>query len=58
MTVRDIGWGVTVDTRLTAVKEVVEYGKHTLEVTFDKDKPTFMSKMKREMAQIQPELKR
>lgn len=58
VTVRDKGWGVTMDTRITAVKEVYEYGKRKIEVVFDNDKPTFISKMRREIDALKYELKK
>ena len=58
VTVRDKGWGVTMDTRITAVKEIYEYGKRKIEVVFDNDKPTFISKMRREINAFKYELKK
>ncbi|WP_231745112.1 siphovirus ReqiPepy6 Gp37-like family protein [Lysinibacillus sp. F5] len=58
VTVRDKGWSVTMDTRITAVKEVYEYGKRKIEVVFDNDKPTFISKMRREIDALKYELKK
>ncbi|NOG28512.1 siphovirus ReqiPepy6 Gp37-like family protein [Lysinibacillus fusiformis] len=58
VTVRDKGWGVTMNTRITAVKEVYEYGKKKIEVVFDNDKPTFISKMRREIDALKYELKK
>jgi len=43
VTVRDKGWGVTMDTRITAAKIICEYGKQKIEVVFDNDMPTFNS---------------
>lgn len=58
VTLQDKGWGVTMDTRISAVKEIYEYGVRKIELTFDKDRPTFMKKIKRDIAQMQPELKK
>lgn len=58
VTVRDRGWRVTMDARISAVKEIVENNKHAYELVFDNDKPTFMSKMKKEISAINPELKK
>ncbi|MFJ6264436.1 siphovirus ReqiPepy6 Gp37-like family protein [Lysinibacillus xylanilyticus] len=58
VTVRDKGWGVTMDTRITAAKIIYEYGKRKIEVVFDNDKPTFISKIKREINAFKYELKK
>ncbi|MFJ8516164.1 siphovirus ReqiPepy6 Gp37-like family protein [Lysinibacillus xylanilyticus] len=58
VTVRDNGWGVTMDTRITAAKIIYEYGKRKIEVVFDNDKPTFISKIRREINAFKYELKR
>lgn len=58
VTVRDKGWGVTMDTRITAVKIIYEYGKRKIEVVFDNDKPTFISKIRREINAFKYELKK
>lgn len=58
VTIRDKGWGVTMNARITAVKEVHEYGSNKLELTFDNDKPTFMSVMRNMLGEIKNEWKR
>ncbi|MFF2793317.1 hypothetical protein [Lysinibacillus xylanilyticus] len=58
VTVRDKGWGVTMDTRITAAKIIYEYGKRKIEVVFDNDKPTFISKIRREINAFKYELKK
>lgn len=58
VTVRDKGWGVTMDTRITAAKVICEYGKRKVELVFDNDKPTFISKMRREIDALKYELKK
>ncbi|MGE7129147.1 siphovirus ReqiPepy6 Gp37-like family protein [Lysinibacillus xylanilyticus] len=58
VTVRDNGWGVTMDTRITAAKIIYEYGKRKIEVVFDNDKPTFISKIRREINAFKYELKK
>ncbi|MCS5500865.1 siphovirus ReqiPepy6 Gp37-like family protein [Lysinibacillus sp. A4] len=58
VTVRDKGWCVTMDTRITAAKVICEYGKRKVEVVFDNDKPTFISKMRREIDALKYELKK
>ena len=58
VTVRDNGWGVTMDTRITAAKIIYEYGKRKIEVVFDNDKPTFICKIRREINEFKYELKK
>ncbi|MFJ7919979.1 siphovirus ReqiPepy6 Gp37-like family protein [Lysinibacillus fusiformis] len=58
VTVRDKGWGVTMDTRITAATVICEYGKRKVAVVFDNDKPTFISKMRREIDALKYELKK
>ncbi|QEA01334.1 hypothetical protein D0439_10225 [Lysinibacillus fusiformis] len=58
VTARDKGWGVTMDTRITAATVICEYGKRKVAVVFDNDKPTFISKMRREINAFKYELKK
>lgn len=58
VTARDKGWGVTMDTRITAATVICEYGKRKVAVVFDNDKPTFISKMRREIDAFKYELKK
>lgn len=51
-------WGITMDTRITEVKEIYEAGNpKRIEVVFDKDKPTFMKLIKRQFKNMNPVIK-
>ncbi|WP_442916957.1 siphovirus ReqiPepy6 Gp37-like family protein [Lysinibacillus sp. 54212] len=58
VTQQNKGWGIEMDARITSVKEVVEPGKTDVELTFDNDRPTLISKIKNEMAGIKKELQK
>lgn len=49
VTLQDKGWGVTIDVRITLIKEVIENNKYTIDITYDNDRPTLISKIKREL---------
>ncbi|MFE6167003.1 siphovirus ReqiPepy6 Gp37-like family protein [Viridibacillus arvi] len=51
-------WGITMDARITEVKEIYEVSGKRIEVAFDNDKPTFISLLKRELKQLKKDLKR
>lgn len=51
-------WGITMDARITEVKEIYEAGNpKRIEVVFDKDKPTFMNLIKRQFKNMNPLIK-
>lgn len=51
-------WGITIDARITEVKEIYEAGNpKRIEVVFDKDKPTFMNLIKRQFKNMNPVIK-
>lgn len=51
-------WGITMDARITEVKEIYEAGNpKRIEVVFDKDKPTFMNLIKRQFKNMNPVIK-
>lgn len=58
VTLQNKDWGVTLNTRITAVKEVYEPDKFNIDLTFDNDRPTLISKIKSEMAGIKKELQK
>lgn len=59
VTAKNDDWGIGMDARITEVKEIYEAGKpFQVEVTFGKDKPTFMDVIKKEFSGIQPEMRR
>lgn len=59
ITVQNKNWGITMDTRITEIKEIYEIGNpKQIEVVFDKDKPTFMDIIKRQFKNMNPVIKR
>lgn len=58
VTLQDKGWGVTIDVRITSAKEVVEDHQRSIELTYDNDRPTLISKIKKELSGFKNELKR
>lgn len=58
VTLQDKGWGVTIDVRITSAKEVIENSKQSIELTYDNDRPTLISKIKREFSTFKNELTR
>lgn len=58
VTLQDKGWGVTIDVRITSAKEVVEDHRKSIELTYDNDRPTLISKIKKELSNFKNELKR
>ncbi|MEK5530640.1 siphovirus ReqiPepy6 Gp37-like family protein [Viridibacillus sp. FSL R5-0468] len=51
-------WGVTLDARITEVKEVYEPAGFQLEGTFGDNRPTLIKKIKQELGQISGEVRR
>lgn len=58
VTVQNRKWGVTLDTRITEVKEVYEPGGFQLEAVFGRNQPTILSLIKQEFKQLEGEVKR
>lgn len=58
VTVQNKDWGVTMDSRITEVREVYEAGKIMLEVTFGNNIPTLVDKIKKELEQIGAEVRK
>lgn len=59
VTLQNRGWGVTLDSRITEVKEIYEGGRpKKIELTFGNDKPTLISKIKKEMSGMKAEMTR
>lgn len=55
VTLQHEDWGITLDARITEVKESEQEGTgKEIEVVFDKDKPTLISKIKREFNNLKP----
>lgn len=51
-------WGVTLDARITEVKEIYEPGKTSIEPVFGNNRPTLISKIKQELAGMKVEMTR
>ncbi|MGG0665548.1 hypothetical protein ABE042_15735 [Viridibacillus arvi] len=51
-------WEVTMDARITEVKEVYEPAGFQLEGTFGNNRPTLIKKIKQELGQISGEVRR
>ncbi|RNB90147.1 hypothetical protein EDM59_01490 [Brevibacillus nitrificans] len=58
VTIRNKDWGVTLDGRITEVKEVYEPSGFALEATFGSSFPTLISRVKQELSQISAEIRR
>ncbi|WP_026582119.1 siphovirus ReqiPepy6 Gp37-like family protein [Bacillus sp. J33] len=58
VTIQSVDWGVTMDTRITEVKEIYETGGYKLEATFGNNRPTLIKKIKQELSQISGEVRR
>lgn len=59
VTLQNKGWGVTMDARITEVKEIYEKGRPMkIELTFGNDRPTLIDKIKQELSGINQELTR
>lgn len=57
VTLQNKDWGITLDARITEVKEIYESGRpRRLELTFDNDKPTLVTKIKQELSGIKLEM--
>ena len=51
-------WGVTLDARITEIKEIHEPGGFQLEATFGNNRPTLISKIKQELSGMKTEMTR
>ena len=58
VTLQNKEWGVTLDTRITEVKEIYEPGKTGIELTFGNNRPTLISKIKQELSGMKNEMVR
>lgn len=56
VTVQNKGWGVTMDTRITEVKEIYEPAGFQLEVVFGNKIPTLIDKIKQNLDQVSGEI--
>ena len=58
VTIQNKDWGVTLDARITEVKEIYETAGFSLEATFGNNRPTLIQKIKQELSQISGEVRR
>lgn len=58
VTLQNKDWGVTLDARITEVKEIYESGKRDVGVTFGNARPTLIDKIKQELSQTSAEIRR
>jgi len=57
-TIQNMEWGVTMDARITDIKEIHEVGGFEIEATFGNNRPTLIQKIKQELSQISGEVRR
>lgn len=58
VTVQNKDWGVTLNARITEVKEIYEESGFGLEATFGNNRPTLIQKIKQELSQMSGEVRR
>lgn len=58
VTIQNKGWRVTMDARITEIKEIYEPSGFQLEATFGNSRPTLIEKIKQHLSQINPEIHR
>jgi hypothetical protein len=58
VTVQSRDWGVTLDTRITEIKEIYEVSGFKIEAVFGNNRPTLIKKIKQELAQIGGEIRK
>lgn len=58
VTVQNKDWGVTLNARITEVKEIYEENGFGLEATFGNNRPTLIQKIKQELSQMSGEVRR
>lgn len=54
---KDICWDVTIYTRITGAKIIVERRKYSINLRYDNDRPTLISKIKNELSVVQKNYK-
>ena len=57
-TIQNLDWGVTMDARITEIKEIYETTGFSIEATFGNSRPTLIQKIKQELNQISGEVRR
>ncbi|WP_409974157.1 siphovirus ReqiPepy6 Gp37-like family protein [Bacillus sp. Bva_UNVM-123] len=58
VTVQNIDWGVTLNARITEIKEIYETNGFRIEAVFGNNRPTLIKKIKQELAQMGGEVRR
>lgn len=58
VTIQNKDWGVTMDARITDIKEIYEMDGFSIEATFGNSRPTLIQKIKQELSQISGEVRR
>lgn len=58
VTVQNKDWNVTMDTRITEIKEIYETIGYRIEAVFGHNRPTLIKKIKQELSQISNEVRR
>jgi hypothetical protein len=58
VTIQNKNWGVTMDARITEIKEIYETGGYKIEATFGNNRPTLIKKIKQELSQISGEVRK
>ena len=57
-TIQNNDWGITMDARITDIKEIHEETGFSIEATFGNSRPTLIQKIKQELSQISGEVRR
>ncbi|MFD1138799.1 siphovirus ReqiPepy6 Gp37-like family protein [Paenibacillus urinalis] len=58
VTLQNKEWGVTLNAQITEVKEIYEPGNTSIELTFGNNRPTLISRIKQELANLREEITR
>ncbi|WP_249365246.1 siphovirus ReqiPepy6 Gp37-like family protein [Cytobacillus citreus] len=58
VTVQNVDWGVTLNARITEIKEIYEANGFRIEAVFGNNRPTLIKKIKQELSQISGEVRR
>lgn len=57
-TIQNKDWSITMDARITDIKEIYETSGFAIEATFGNNRPTLIQKIKQELSQISSEVRR
>lgn len=58
VTVQNTDWGVTLNARITEIKEIYETSGFRIEAVFGNNRPTLIKKIKQELSQMSGEVRR